>query len=76
MIFYYSGLSARGAYPEAVMSDACIMLTFWTSYSGIVEKKPVEEKTEKFPLEIRFRRVHCARIGEPLPIQKKATKTK
>jgi hypothetical protein len=74
MKFYYSGLSATGAYPEAVISDAMIMLTFWTSYSGIVEKKPVEEVTVNFPLEIRFRRVHCARVGEPVPPRKKAEK--
>jgi hypothetical protein len=76
MKFYFSGLSARGAYPEAVISDALIMLTFWTSYAGIIEKKPVEEVTEKFPLEIRFRRVHYARIGEPVPPRKKAEKRK
>ena len=52
------------------------MLTFWTSYAGIIEKKPVEEVTEKFPLEIRFRRVHYARIGEPVPPRKKAEKRK
>lgn len=63
MKFYYSGLSARGAYPEAIMTDAQIMLTFFTSYAPILEKKPVEEKTETFPLESRYRRVHEARLN-------------
>lgn len=60
--FYYSGLSARGAFPEDVMSNTNLMLTFFTSYRPIIEKEHTPDPVVKWPLEKRFERVYSARV--------------